>query len=770
MTCLLALFIGKAHAAPPSNNTTNKDLSNQVRAAIVAKDVLRAQEIARHMTESLANAKTGGNVERLAKGVADLLRFLLDSGDAVAAKLLAETTLTARAAHGRRGDALDADLINAVGEATFEAGDLKAASDAFKRSLKLREKVLGQRHALVGESLNNLAVVQQNLGDFKSARTKFERSLRIRELTLPRDHKDIAESVNNLAVLYLVTGEYAKAELRLKRALEMRERISGKDSLDAAQSANNLAELYREIGDVERALPLNERALAIRQHILGKDHQQVAESLNNLALVHSRRNEPERAEASYREALRIYIKVVGEKHAAVASIRNNLGLLLLRQGKFAESEEMLLAALAVRRGVLGDEHPRTARSLDNLAKLYLAKGNLSLAEPLLSEALVIVERSSDPDSTWRVLDTTRRLEELRGSTAAAIVFAKRAVNILQSLRVKLATLEKSLQQSFLKDKGDAYRALFALLVADGRLAEAQQVLVMLKEDEYFDFIRRDATVDPRVTKIELTTTEEASLGNYKSTALEISKLAGELKGLRGKKDRNESDNARMAELVASVNASRRRFDAALGEIHQYFASASTKQQRAQEIGEMNLGKLRALQGTLQELGDGVVTLHYVLLDTKVKILLTTSLAQVARDTDISAPELSRRIQFLREAIQDPRRNPLVHAKELHRILIAPVAAELKQAGANTLMLSLDGPLRYVPFAALHDGQQFLIEQYRIALFTEAARDKLKAYGIAPPERGTAAICPRCASSDSECISAFGSTPCKALYRCRSCLE
>ncbi|MEM8985851.1 MAG: 1,2-phenylacetyl-CoA epoxidase subunit PaaD, partial [Pseudomonadota bacterium] len=66
--------------------------------------------------------------------------------------------------------------------------------------------------------------------------------------------------------------------------------------------------------------------------------------------------------------------------------------------------------------------------------------------------------------------------------------------------------------------------------------------------------------------------------------------------------------------------------------------------------------------------------------------------------------------------------------------------------------------------------------------TEAGRAKLKAYGIAPPKEGASCAgalrrpaamvveCPRCGSSDTEEVSRFGSTPCKASYRCRSCLE
>ena len=49
------------------------------------------------------------------------------------------------------------------------------------------------------------------------------------------------------------------------------------------------------------------------------------------------------------------------------------------------------------------------------------------------------------------------------------------------------------------------------------------------------------------------------------------------------------------------------------------------------------------------------------------------------------------------------------------------------------------------------------------------REKLRAYGIAPPSRA-ALQCPQCGSTEVEEISRFGSTPCKALWRCRSCAE
>lgn len=64
--------------------------------------------------------------------------------------------------------------------------------------------------------------------------------------------------------------------------------------------------------------------------------------------------------------------------------------------------------------------------------------------------------------------------------------------------------------------------------------------------------------------------------------------------------------------------------------------------------------------------------------------------------------------------------------------------------------------------------------------SESGKQKLKDYGIAPPQTLSRVnklksltidvACPRCNSIDTVCISEFGSTACKALYKCRECLE
>ncbi|MBJ7437493.1 MAG: phenylacetate-CoA oxygenase subunit PaaJ [Sphingopyxis sp.] len=54
--------------------------------------------------------------------------------------------------------------------------------------------------------------------------------------------------------------------------------------------------------------------------------------------------------------------------------------------------------------------------------------------------------------------------------------------------------------------------------------------------------------------------------------------------------------------------------------------------------------------------------------------------------------------------------------------------------------------------------------------TAEGHAKLRAYGIAPPSQTATATCPRCGSDHTEEVSRFGSTPCKAQWRCHDCLE
>jgi len=68
-------------------------------------------------------------------------------------------------------------------------------------------------------------------------------------------------------------------------------------------------------------------------------------------------------------------------------------------------------------------------------------------------------------------------------------------------------------------------------------------------------------------------------------------------------------------------------------------------------------------------------------------------------------------------------------------------------------------------------RQTLTPPWTPAWISEAGKKKLEKYGIAPPHNKSGpAHCPQCQSRRVCKVSQFGSTPCKALWRCEDCLE
>lgn len=95
----------------------------------------------------------------------------------------------------------------------------------------------------------------------------------------------------------------------------------------------------------------------------------------------------------------------------------------------------------------------------------------------------------------------------------------------------------------------------------------------------------------------------------------------------------------------------------------------------------------------------------------------------------------------------------------------------------TEAIAADVRAALVPLGAVR-LQQRLDPPWTTDWLSAEAREKLRAYGIAPPCAGgaqrisvqQAVPCPRCGHARSERLSQFGSTACKALYRCLSCRE
>jgi CHAT domain-containing protein len=137
---------------------------------------------------------------------------------------------------------------------------------------------------------------------------------------------------------------------------------------------------------------------------------------------------------------------------------------------------------------------------------------------------------------------------------------------------------------------------------------------------------------------------------------------------------------------------------------------------AGKTDESTQTEARVMQA-VKNMGDGVVLLQMIPTPERLWLILTTPDSMRSVKSPVSQGELAIKVAEFRKLLEDPGSDVLPPAKELYGILIAPLAEELDRAGTKTLMLSLNGVLRYIPMAALHDGDKWLAEKYATALYT-----------------------------------------------------
>ncbi|MFH2044939.1 MAG: tetratricopeptide repeat protein [Pseudomonadota bacterium] len=601
----------------------------------------------------------------------------------------------------------------------YQTGRYDEAESLYKQALEIRKKVLGDKHS-------HLAI-NMHKGRYSDAESLLKEALEIRKKTLGEEHPDVAHSINNLASLYYATGRYGDAEPLFRKALKIRRKTLGEEHPDVANTLNNLALLYHEMGRYVDAESLFKKSLALCNKIYSQVNPNVAYTMNNLALLYVEMERFEDAEPLLKNSLEIRKRILGEEHPDVATGMNNLAIFYSNIGHYDEAEHMYKKALEINKKVFGEDHPDIVCSMINLAVLYYHTDRFLEAEILLKKALLIAQQGGEPDTLRVIQEWLCIVFAGIDKPEAAIFFGKQSVNSIQQMRQNIASLEKETQKSFLLTKEYVYKGLADLLIDQGRLAEASQVLAILKEEEYFDFIRRDSTSDNRLTQVQYTEEEESFKKRYEKISDHLAALGhkvGELeeKQKKGNLSADEKEQLRTLKFKILPDAIKA-FNKCVDELIAGIGNIS--QEQRDEILARNLKTLTGLQSTLKDLGHGAVLVHFFMLKDKLRILLTTPNVQLAREYPISEKDLNRKIFSFRDTISNPKSDPLPSARELYGYLLGPVIDDLHQAKAGTIMLSLDGALRYMPMAALHDGNKYLAEEFQLVLFTEAARDKLK---------------------------------------------
>jgi hypothetical protein len=294
--------------------------------------------------------------------------------------------------------------------------------------------------------------------------------------------------------------------------------------------------------------------------------------------------------------------------------------------------------------------------------------------------------------------------------ALAIFFGKQAVNTAQRIRSRIGTLDREARTSFLATVEAAYRGLADLLLAEGRLPEAQQVLALLKGDQAGVFLESGGA-SPRLGLVALTRREADQARGIEEAMERVGALGRELRAAEAKRARGLEEAQRASGLRGKLAEESGRLRANLDLLPQSFRSHERAPTRLEDLPEV-----QAMDAELRRLGPGAAALQTLVAADRYRVLVVTPGRRVARELAIPRAELAQQVQRLREAPQDPSRDPRPEAQAMYRTLVGPVASDLAAARATTLLWSLDGVLRYAPIAALHDGEGWLVERCAIALY------------------------------------------------------
>jgi CHAT domain-containing protein len=617
-------------------------------------------------------------------------------------------------------------------------GSYPDALPQYRDAAAICEKFWGAESACSGLMLVNLSVAQLRVGNTAEAETSAHRALAICDKTFGVGAPISGAALNVLGSVLMQSGRYGEAETTLKKAFAANS--AGGNATNIGVSLVDLGLLYRFMGQYKKAEDLMRKALALDEKTLGPDNGITILNTVVLAQVIRAAGRPAEAEPVARKALAAARKVAGaerQDNPALESAMMALAESLREQGKYSEAEPLYREALANAAKYTGPNSIDVGTIEMLYAQLLRVTGHELDAHKLLLHSYRVFVGTNNQVVAWRV---PNQLMLVFGSgkllnPTVAIFYGKQAVNDLQKMRGNLSNSSNETQASFVSatEVSSVYRTLADLLVSQGRLSEAQEVLAMLKEQELYDFTEHQTAKSEKAEAAEKPATVATLNSSEKQLAAITSKdvsLGQEFSALSAKFAKqhglNSADQARFDALTRQLDAAQKSFDTQAASIASAAKDPEMQKRLLHEIDDNS----RAFHGTLKSLGHNAVVLQYYIMDDNVKILLTTPDIALARESTINRADLNAQILSFRKSLSNPNQDPAPQAAALYKILIAPVADDLHQAGAKTLMLSLDDTLRYVPFAALYDGKNYLVENYSVAMLTDAVRDKIAAAPLA----------------------------------------
>ncbi|MBS1812931.1 MAG: tetratricopeptide repeat protein [Acidobacteria bacterium] len=638
----------------------------------------------------------GPDDPQIANALSNLAGPYQRKGDYVQTEALFRRALAIREKHFGADHIEIAESLGHLATLYRDTGEYAKAEPLHLRTLAIREKVLGTEHPDVAESLNNLALLYNEMGDYAKAEPLYQRAIDIREKSLGPDHPFLATTLSNLAALHWDKGDWLKVEPLQLRAIAIKEKAFGKEHPDLARSLNILAGFYRDTGNYAESEKLHQRALEMRENLLG-EHHETALSLFSFARLYQLQGKSEQAEKLYQRSLAILEKTVGGEHPFVIQALNGLATLYSTQGKYTEAEALYNRALKVEERTLNADAPDIARSLSSLASVARARGNNAQAVAQLSRALEISEQNLNRNLLF---GSERQKESYLNLFAddlnnAVAFHTQAAPQDVLALDLAMTTL--------LRRKG---RALDAMTDAVATLRRRARTQDQAKFDQLSELRSRLATLTLRGAEALPLTTYRAKLKELEDQA---EKLEIELSS-RSAEFRTQTQAITRAAIQAAIPKG-----SALVEFVRY--ESVSRERTLPPILKNNPTNSAAGGAKGSEKTRSIGQARYA-----VYVLTPQGNPKWADLGDAGAIEQA--IANWRQALRDPQRTDSKRlVRGLAYRLMRPVQTMV--GDAKHLLISPDGALNLIPFAALVDEQdRYLIETYSISYLT-SGRDLLR---------------------------------------------
>ena len=603
-----------------------------------------------------------------------------------------------------------ADALSNIGMVYTSLGKNSDALNVFNQALLLGSK-RGQAN-----TLNNLGMVYDNLGEKPKALEFYNKAL----LLFQRlgDKAGEANTLNNLGFIYDNLGEKAKALVFYNKAFPLQQKTGDKSG--EATTFSNIGAVYGSLGQQSKMLEFFNRALPLLRQV--GDNLRAARLLSNIGFVYQGLGDSSKALKYYNQALPLH-QQVGDKSGESATL-NNIGFVYYGLDEQIKALEFYNKALWLSQQI-GDKSGE-AGTLNNIGKVYNRLGDQTKALELYKKGLPLQQQVGDKAGEATTAGNLMRLFSDPKSSfrndVLAITFGKQSVNLFQSLRANIKTLDKGVQATFSKKVEPTYRKLADILISLSRLPEALQILGLLKDQEFADLFPGENNGGANA-QADLTPRETAAQNRYNAASAKIAALVAQTDTLKGeiRLEPTPARNARLADLTRQQDAARADFGRVVDAV---IADGAAKPNLALDTLQTTRDA-DAFTKTLQTLdtqtGKENVAVYTLVAPENLHCLVITPTSLVARTTPIKSDAVSKLVKDFRTALEDPHLDPRPVGKQLYDLIVGPVKADLNAANAQSVLWSLDGTLRYVPLAALSpDGKTYLAEQSTHSLFIPAA--------------------------------------------------